>query len=108
MKITRMHRGDWGKIRAFFDLQTSEGFTIKGFKLVETETGMFVGFPSEKQDDGSYSSTVWCETKDLKNEVGVLAHNEYHNPTIEEEIVKPEEKNNKPMVMADDSSNLPF
>ena len=34
MFIERMNKGSWGKIRAFFDLNT-EGFTIKGFKLVE-------------------------------------------------------------------------
>ena len=26
-----MNKGSWGKVRAFFDLTTSEGFTIKGF-----------------------------------------------------------------------------
>ena len=34
MKIDRMNKGNWGKVRAFFDLVTSEGFTIKGFKLI--------------------------------------------------------------------------
>ena len=35
MKIERMNKGTWGKLRAFFDVQTDEGFTIKGFKIVE-------------------------------------------------------------------------
>jgi len=30
-----MNKGQWGKLRAFFDLKTSDGFVIKGFKLVE-------------------------------------------------------------------------
>ena len=34
MKIERMNKGNWGKVRAFFDVQTDEGFTIKGFKLI--------------------------------------------------------------------------
>ena len=33
MKIERMNKGEWGKVRAFFDLATQEGFIIKGFKL---------------------------------------------------------------------------
>ena len=37
MKIDRMNRGDWGKIKAFFDLITTDGFTIKGFKLIEVK-----------------------------------------------------------------------
>ena len=28
MKIERINKGSWGKIRAFFDIQTAEGFTI--------------------------------------------------------------------------------
>ena len=35
MKISRMSKGEWNKVKAFFDLQTEEGFTLKGFKLVE-------------------------------------------------------------------------
>ena len=52
MKISRMNKGSWGLIKAFFDLQTEEGFTIKGFKLVEGINGLFVGFPSNKNNDG--------------------------------------------------------
>ena len=29
MEISRMTKGEWNKIRAFFDLQSEEGFTIK-------------------------------------------------------------------------------
>ena len=31
MKISRMSKGEWNKVKAFFDLETEEGFTIKGF-----------------------------------------------------------------------------
>ena len=36
MKIIRMHKQDFGKIRGFFDIEVS-GFTIKGFKIIEHE-----------------------------------------------------------------------
>ena len=76
MKIDRMTKGSWGKIRAFFDLQTSEGFTIKGFKLVEGINGLFVGFPSQKGNDDEYRDTVWAD-RELKDELGQLAIKEY-------------------------------
>ena len=38
-----MNKGNWGKLRAFFDLKTSDGFIIKGFKIVEGINGLFVG-----------------------------------------------------------------
>ena len=68
MKIDRMNKGNWGKVRAFFDVQTEEGFTMKGFKLVEGINGLFVGFPSQKGSDDEYRDTIWAE-KDLKDEL---------------------------------------
>ncbi len=76
MKISRMKKGDWGKIKAFFDLETSDGFTIKGFKLVDGNDGMFVGFPSQKNNDDEYYDTVWAD-KDVKMEVNTKALSEY-------------------------------
>ena len=60
-----MNKGNWGKIRAFFDLQTEDGFTLKGFKLVEGINGLFVGFPSQKGNDEEYHDTVWAD-RDIK------------------------------------------
>ena len=53
MKIVRMTTGDWGKVKAFFDVEV-ESFTIKGFKLVDGANGLFVGNPSTKNKDGEY------------------------------------------------------
>ncbi len=71
-----MNKGQWGKIRAFFDLQTEDGFIIKGFKLVEGSNGFFVGFPSQKGQDGAYYDTVYAE-KELKEKVTKLAMTEF-------------------------------
>ena len=71
-----MNKGSWGKIRAFFDLQTEEGFTIKGFKLVEGINGLFVGFPSQKGSDDEYYDTVWAD-RDVKEQVNQLAVKTY-------------------------------
>ena len=53
-----MNKGNWGKIRAFFDLQTEEGFTIKGFKIIEGINGLFVGTPSQKGKDDEYFDKI--------------------------------------------------
>ena len=81
MKIERMNKGSWGKIKAFFDLQTEDGFTIKGFKMVEGTNGVFVGFPSQKNNDDEYHDTVWAD-KDVKEQVVELAKREYENPSV--------------------------
>ena len=72
MKISRMHKGDYGKVRAFFDLETAEGLVVKGFKIVEGPTGPFVGLPSKKSSDGEYSDTVWAD-QELRKEISGLA-----------------------------------
>ena len=78
MEISRMTKGEWNKIRAFFDLQSEEGFTIKGFKLVEGNEGMFVGFPSQKNKDGEYQDTIFADTT-LKQKVNKLALDYYND-----------------------------
>ncbi len=67
-----MNKGSWGKIRAFFDLRTEDGFTMKGFKLVEGINGLFVGFPSQKGSDDEYRDTIWAE-RELKDQVTQMA-----------------------------------
>ena len=79
-----MNKGSWGKIKAFFDLQTEDGFTIKGFKLVEGTNGLFVGFPSQKGNDDEYHDTVWVE-KEVREQVIELAKREYESSTEQEQ-----------------------
>ena len=81
MKISRMNRGNWGKVRSFFDLTTQDGFTIKGFKLIEGINGLFVSMPSQKGNDDEYYDTIWVESKQLREELSTLAIAEYQNPS---------------------------
>ena len=73
-----MSKGEWNKVKAFFDLQTEEGFTLKGFKLVEGASGMFVGFPSQKNKDDEYQDTIFAD-KTLRQKVNQLALEHYNN-----------------------------
>ena len=82
MHIERINKGQWGKIRAFFDLRTDEGLVVKGFKIVEGSTGPFVGMPSQKSTDGQYYETVVAEN-DLKEEITRLAMEAYGSDIIQ-------------------------
>ena len=73
-----MTKGEWNKVRAFFDLESEEGFTIKGFKLVNGNDGMFVGFPSQKNNDGEYQDTIFAD-KILRQKVNKLALDHYND-----------------------------
>ena len=87
MKIERMNKGSWGKVRAFFDLTTSEGFVIKGFKIIEGINGLFVSMPSQKSNDGEYYDSVFA-TKELRDELNQIALDNYgsnYNETLSSE-----------------------
>ena len=77
MRISRMNKGSYGKIRAFFDLETKEGFVLKGFKIVEGINGLFVSMPSEKNKDGDYNDTIFA-SKELRKKLNELAINYYN------------------------------
>ena len=71
-----MNKGSWGKVRAFFDVQTDEGFTIKGFKLIEGINGLFVSLPSQKGKDDEYFDTVYVapEIREELNHVAIQTY----------------------------------
>ena len=89
MKIDRMNKGSWGKVRAFFDLKTEEGFTLKGFKLIDGISGLFVGFPSQKDQDGEYRDTIWAE-KELKDKVTEVAMRHYEQDIVSSDAMDDE------------------
>ena len=76
MQVERMNRGEWGKILAFVDIKTDEGFILKGFKLIDGEKGRFVGFPSQKGQDDEYYPTIHGDT-DLKDKVNRVVKDYY-------------------------------
>ena len=78
MKINNLRKYDGeSKLVAFFDVETSEGMIVKGFKIVRGSNGLFVGNPSEysKKDD-KYYDTVFVP-RELKEELEKMALEEY-------------------------------
>tara|TARA_Y100000401_G_scaffold38325_1_gene28922 strand:+ start:16531 stop:16827 length:297 start_codon:yes stop_codon:yes gene_type:complete len=93
---------NFGKLKAFFDLITGDGFIIKGFRLMESIDGNhWVGNPSAKNKDGEYNDTAYC-SKGVKDKLQVLANAVYSNPSlIEDSDTKPEQP-------ANDDEVVPF
>lgn len=65
-------------LKAFFDVETSEGITIKGFKIADGKNGLFVGVPSDqdKNDKAKYWDKVLMSKK-VRDELTDLALKEY-------------------------------
>ena len=85
MEIINMRTGSWGKLVAFFDVKTEEGFIIKGFKLFNGINGLFAGMPSEKRQDENgedkYFDTIWLtdETREsMREKLNTMASAQYN------------------------------
>jgi len=80
MKIIRMNplksEGS-GKTAAFLDVQTNDGITIKGFRLVNGSNGLFLSSPDQKGKDGKYYETVILP-KEMKSDLEKIALEEYN------------------------------
>jgi DNA-binding cell septation regulator SpoVG len=80
MKILRMNplksEGSSGKTAAFLDIQTNDGITIKGFRLVNGSNGLFLSSPDQKGKDGKYYETVTLP-KEMKSELEKMAIEEF-------------------------------
>tara|TARA_B100001250_G_C19343509_1_gene590116 strand:- start:20 stop:400 length:381 start_codon:yes stop_codon:yes gene_type:complete len=108
-----MRRGSWGKLTAFFDVLTEEGFIIKGFKLVNGINGPFVGFPSQKGNDDEYYDTVWVTDEareSMREKLNKMAVEEYDKESpvesqIEDTNVQPimDSPGSPPETMEDDT-----
>lgn len=81
MTILRMnpYEGD-SKTAAFFDIETSEGITIKGFTLVEGSKGLFVSMPSKRGKDDKYYDDV-IMTNEKKQQLSDMAVEKYNQLT---------------------------
>ena len=78
MKIVRMNPlENGGKTVAFFDFQTPEKITIKGFKIVNGSKGLFISPPTEKGKDGKYYESVVLP-QEMKDRLSKLAMDEYN------------------------------
>jgi stage V sporulation protein G len=66
MEIVSYRKLEIGKIRATVDVRTTEGFIIRGFKIVEGDNGLFIGMPSERTRSGKYLDLVRIEDPSLR------------------------------------------
>jgi stage V sporulation protein G len=80
MKIIRMNplkSEGGGKTAAFLDVQTEDGITLKGFRLVNGSNGLFLSSPDQKGKDGKYYETVILP-KEMKSDLEKMALEEFN------------------------------
>jgi DNA-binding cell septation regulator SpoVG len=71
--IERSHRINGKALVAFLDVCVDGTFIIRGCKVIKSNTGRFIGMPSQKDEkSGKYNDHVTFKTKELKNEFSSL------------------------------------
>ncbi len=76
MRITDMKPSQFpGNTKAFFKVETEEGFVIDGFKVMDGKNGLFVSPPSRKGGDKYYDTVTM--SRDLKQTLTQLALDEF-------------------------------
>ena len=83
MEVVSFRNLNIGKIKASVDIRTSEGFIIRGFKVVEGDNGLFVGMPSERTKAGKYVDLVKIEDPSLKEMLESLVLDAYQKKSAE-------------------------
>ena len=100
MKVINWKPYNKGKLRGFFDVLTAEGFTLKGFKIMDSINGEFVSRPSQQDKNGEWFDTVYC-TKEMSAELLKIVKRlkGLGDPKEDTEIIE------QP---TDDDENIPF
>ncbi|MFH1593691.1 MAG: SpoVG family protein [Candidatus Omnitrophota bacterium] len=63
-KMTKLETD--GKLKAFCDLIFGDLFTVRGFRVVNGEKGIFVGMPQQVSKQGKWFSVFTPATEEIK------------------------------------------
>jgi len=80
IEVVRLRRltGD-SKVKAFADVGFAGAFIVKGLRVVEGKSGLFVGMPREQGKDGKWydrAHPLTKEFRDVLNELVLEAYEE--------------------------------
>lgn len=56
-------------LKAFATLEIDSAFVVKGIRIIEGKSGLFVAMPSHKGDDGEYYDDAYPITKKAREDV---------------------------------------
>ena len=66
-KISRLPEGS--RLKAFVDVSVNDALLIKGLRIVDGKTGLFVSMPQEQGRDKRWYDLVRCLNEDVQAEI---------------------------------------
>ena len=71
LEVKRLIRFDGGSsLKAYVDLSINNQFLIKGLRVVEGKTGLFVSMPRQQGKDSKWYDSVVALDKEVRKAVG--------------------------------------
>lgn len=71
LEVKRLIRFDGGSsLKAYVDLSVNNQFLIKGLRVVEGKTGLFVSMPRQQGKDAKWYDSVVALDKEVRKAVG--------------------------------------
>ncbi len=85
LEVKRLIRFDGGSsLKAYVDLSVNNQFLIKGLRVVEGKTGLFVSMPRQQGKDSKWYDSVVALDKEVRKAVGRVVLEAYEQ-TAEEQ-----------------------
>ena len=78
IQVTRIHRLDNLKTRAFVDIVVNEVLLIKGLKILNGRNGLFITMPQYKAGNGRSYGIVIPLTKEIREEISSVILNAFN------------------------------
>ncbi len=82
---------DDDKLKAFASITLDDALVIRGLKIIEGATGMFVAMPSRQRKDGSYQDVAHPINRETREWLEKLVIGAYHEEVarVERELAAP-------------------
>ena len=69
IEVVSMKKLDNGKIKAFADLMLEKSYIVRGFRVVEGNEGLFVGFPQQNGKNGKWYDVFLDANEEIRSEI---------------------------------------
>ena len=70
IKVKRIHRLETQRaLRAFADITVNDSLLIKGIKVIQGKTKLFVSMPQEQSKDKKWYDSVRCLTPEIREQI---------------------------------------
>jgi stage V sporulation protein G len=84
---------DEEKLKAFVNITFDDVFVVRGLKVIQGKSGLFVCMPSRKLNDGTYKDIAHPINNDFRQKIEELILNKYEKMVAEG--VKPSSSSNE-------------